>query len=198
VGNKSKKTLEREAAKEKKQRVMSKKQIRARARRGAKLTETEIAVLYKPLEEWDDEELARGRPRSKDGSFKGAKPQFIDRRLHEEIMRRFQEIVREGMNAHTVGALQVLGEILENDEVDDKGRPMVPAGVKLDAAKFLVEHVVGKPTQRQEVDISVRLQAILAKATVTVSEDGSEFVPGLPAGGFIDTTAHEEDEDDDV
>lgn len=197
VGNKSKKTLEREAAKANKQKSMSKKQIRARARRGAKLQEDEIALLYKPLEEWDDEELARGRPRAKDGSFKGATPSYISRRLHEEIMRRFQEIVKGGMNAHTVKALEVLGQILENDDLDEKGRPMIPAGVKLDCSKFLIEHVVGKPTQRQEVDISVRLQAILATATVTVDDEGTGLVPGLPAGGIFDTQAREEEDDED-
>jgi hypothetical protein len=52
---------------------------RARLRR-RKVTDTDgikadIEVVYgKPIEEWDLEELTRGRPRNPDGTFAGAKP----------------------------------------------------------------------------------------------------------------------------
>lgn len=163
------------------QKSLSKKQIRARARRGQKITEAELDLLYKPVEEWDEEELARGRPRAADGSFRGSSPKWITRQLHEEAMARFKGIVEGRMRTETVTALGVVGAILADDSVDEKGRPAVSASTKLDAAKFLIEHVVGKPTQRQEVDISVRLQALLATATSGVFNDGaSNFA--LPPG----------------
>lgn len=174
-----------------------KKQIRQRARRKLKkVSEEELEILYgKGIDEWDLEELAKGRPRARDGSWKGSPPPYIDRRVHEQIVKRFEELVRGEMNAHTVGALGVLGKILENDEVDDKGKPVVPAGTKLEAAKFLIEHVVGKPKQRTETDISVKLQGILGAAIVNPSQlPGGQ--PQLTAG-FIEVPSWEEDDDDD-
>lgn len=151
--------------------AQDKKQLRQRARRKQKVADVDIAMLYDdyPISEWDAEELARGRPRAKDGSFKGATPRWINRAVHEQIVKRFEEIVREEMNEHTVSALKIIGLLLENEEEDHKGRPVVSAGTKLDAAKFLIEHVVGKPKQRMETDISVKLQGILGHAMVNPS-----------------------------
>lgn len=170
-----------------------KKQIRQRARRKMKLAEDELALLYedRPISEWDMEELARGRPRAKDGTFKGRTPKFLDRAIHEQIVRRFEEIVREEMNGHTVEALKVIGEILADDETDDKGRPRVAAGTKLQAAQFLIEHVVGKPKQRMETDISVKLQGILGHAMVNPNQAGGFEL----TQGYVEAEAWEDDDD---
>lgn len=176
----------------------SPKQIRARARRG-RATEEDLAKLYKPVDEWDMEELARGRPRDVGGGFRGKAPNYITRAVHEECVRRFQEMVRTEMNQTTVEALKILDMMLRNEETDDKGRPMVPAATKADISKFLIEHVIGKPTQRQEVDISVKLQSILSQATVTVTD--GEFQPGLPMGvpgSVMEADSWEADEEDDA
>lgn len=181
--------------------VMSKKQIRARARRHARISEAELNKLYKPIEEWDEEELARGRPRAADGSFRGASPGWITRHMHEEAMARFKGLVEGRVRQHTVDALQTVQWILSNEDIDERGRPVIPASTKLDAAKFLIEHVIGKPTQRQEVDISVRLQALLATATVSPFNDGAEnfaLPPGADYEAAFGTSAYDEDEDDDV
>lgn len=154
--------------------LLTRKQIRARARRRRNrngLTEQEMDYLYqKPIEEWDNEELARGRPRNIDGRFTGPKPKWISAAVHEQAMERFKSVVRSEMNASTVDALEVLNMILNNDERDDKGKPIVPAGTKLEASKFLLEHIVGKPTQRIESDVSVKLQGILAQVMVNPAE----------------------------
>lgn len=170
------------------------KRLRARARRHGKRRDEAIQKLYKPVEEWDPEELARGRPRDKNGGFSGRTPGFITRAVHEEAIRRFTEITRADMRALVPEAMAVLRKILESEEKDDKGRPVVPAGVKLDAIKWTIEQLVGKPTQKMDVDISVRLQAVLAGAMVNVGEDGQatpaidatyreiEDLPELPRG----------------
>jgi hypothetical protein len=169
------------------ERVMSPKQIRARARRAGKIHKEEMEKLYKPIEEWDEEELARGRPRAKDGTFKGASPAWITREVHEAAMARFKGIIESKMRGETVTAMSMLHTILADDEVDEKGRPLVAASTKLDAIKFLIEHAVGKPTQRVEQDISVRLQGLLAVATVGPGSMPAEL-PAPP----------EWEEDDDV
>lgn len=179
-------------------RSTSPKQIRARARRKQLAAEEALAELHKPIEQWDDEELARGRPRARDGTFKGKTPTWISRKVHEEAVRRFQEVVRREMNVHTIDGLAVLSQLLTSEETDDNGKPVVPASVKAGVAQFLVEHVIGKPTARMEQDISVRLQAVLGAAIVNPTEDGGT----MPTAGFlspgmvIDAQSWEDDDDD--
>lgn len=171
--------------------LLTAKQIRARARRRAKradlMSEQEQEVLYrKPIEDWDLQELAKGRPRAADGTFRGPKPSWITREVHERSMELFKAAVKSDMNATTVDALGAIKLIIENDEVDDKGKPIVPAGTKLDAAKFLIEHVVGKPKQVLEADISVKLQGILA----TVMANPADTFMSQETGGEGYTVGH--------
>jgi hypothetical protein len=169
------------------------KQIRQRARRKKKeLSELEIGLLYKPIEEWDMEELARGRPRAKDGTFKGKTPPYIDRKVHEQVVKRFEEIVRKEMNANTVDALKIIKQILDDDGYDDKGKPTTSANTKLDAAKFLIEHVIGKPKQRTETDISVKLQGILGMAMVQPSVQTGNYEL---TQGYVEAASWEEDDE---
>lgn len=161
--------------------LLTKKQIRTRARRRAQktqiLTDEEGDYLYeKPLEEWDLEELAHGRPRNKKGHFKGPSPMWITPAVQEASRERFVHMVRNQVYATTGDALQTLTDILKNEDVDGRGRPIVAAGTKLDAAKFLIEHVIGKPTQRIENDVSVKLQGILGAVMVNPSD--------MPGGGY--------------
>lgn len=154
--------------------VLTPKQIRARARRaarrGQKLPKEVSEQLWKPVEEWDMEELARGRPRAADGSFRGRKPAYVTRELHETAMSNFKDLVRAEMNGHTVDALTVLHQVLGNEEVDKKGRPIVAWSTKVDAAKWMVEHVLGKAVQPTTTDISAKLQLILGAAMVNPAE----------------------------
>lgn len=179
-----------------KEKSMSKKQIRARARRHARISEAELNKLYKPMDEWDEEELARGRPRAADGTFRGASPNWITRQMHEEAMARFKGIVEGRMRESTSSALTTVHWILENDDVDEKGRLVIPPSTKLEAAKFLIEHIVGKPKQHQTVDISVRLQALLATATSSPLNDGAESL-ALPPGADYEAAFGQSDYDDD-
>lgn len=172
-----------------------KKQIRQRARRKLnKLAPDEQEALWgKDISQWDMEELARGRPRAADGSWKGKAPGFINRQMHEEIVRRFESIVREEMNGHTIHALEIIEKILLDEERDDKGKRVTPRGTQLEAAKFLIEHVIGKPKQRTETDISVKLQGILGHAMVMPTETGE----GLQlTQGFIEAESWEDEADD--
>jgi len=172
------------------------KQIRQRARRKMqKLSTEEQEVLWgKDVKAWDMEELARGRPRAADGSFRGKPPGFISRQMHEEIVRRFEEIVREEMNGHTVAALQVLSTVLEDDTTDEKGKRQTPRSVQVDVAKFLIEHVVGKPKQRTEADISVKLQGILGMAIVNPSLETAGAYELTQ--GYVEAASWEDDEDE--
>lgn len=167
--------------------LMTGKQVRARARRklqkGKKLDdETFEAWAGKPIEEWDLEELARGRTRDGGGGFRGRPPQYMPRAVHERIAERFKMLVRNQMNQNATLALGVIGNLISSDEVDDKGKPIVPASVKLDASKWLVEHVIGKPVQPTQQDISVKLQGILGAVMVQPTLDANSETPALPRG----------------
>jgi hypothetical protein len=157
-------------------RLLTPKQIRARARRKAEknrrelMTEQEFEALYKPIEEWDIEELARGRPRNAEGTFRGRKPGWITREVHERSMELFVELTKSDMAALTPSALDSLRWVLTSDEVDERGKPIVPASAKNQASMFLLEHVVGKPKQQTQMDISVKLQGILGSVMVNPNE----------------------------
>lgn len=142
------------------------KQIRKRARRYERMARDALSILYKPVEEWDDEELARGRPRNPDGSFRGKPPEWVSREVHEEAIKRFVDYAQAETRAVVPDAIALVKNLLLTDEQDKRGRPLVPAGVQLDAAKWLIEHVIGKPTQRKEVDINVRLSGLLGNVMV--------------------------------
>lgn len=163
--------------------LLTPKQIRARARRrGASMevmSPEELAALYpqKSVEDWDMDELAAGRPRNSKGSFTGPKPKWISREIHERSMERFITGVKRSMNITTVKGLDTLEELLDNDDVDEKGKPIVSPGTKVDIAKFLIEHVIGKPTQRVETDVSVKLQGLLGAVMVNPSD-----MPGQTEG----------------
>jgi hypothetical protein len=148
------------------------RQLRARARRklqaGGKLSEEEfVALCGKPIEEWDLEELAKGRTKDINGEFKGRAPSaYMARETQERIETLFKQRVRGSMNETTVNALSTLSQVLDNDDVDMRGKPVVAASTKVDVAKFLVEHLLGKPKQTVESDISVKLQGVLASVMV--------------------------------
>lgn len=155
--------------------LLTPKQIRARARRrlkrGAKnrqgaVTKEEFEALYKPIEEWDLDELARGRPRNSNGDFRGRTPGWITREVHEKAMEKFTLAIKTEMGTLTPTALKTLEWVLDNDQLDDKGKPVIPASAKNQAAMFLIEHLVGKPKQHVQQDISVKLQGILSSVMV--------------------------------
>lgn len=157
-------------------RLLTPKQIRARARRKAEkkrrelMTEAEFEALYKPIDEWDLEELARGRPRNVDGNFRGRKPGWITREVHERAMELFVEITKSEMGALAPAALDSLRWVLTSDEQDERGKPIVPAAAKNQASALILEHIVGKPKQHMQQDISIKLQGILGSVMVNPND----------------------------
>lgn len=194
VGNSARKKAQR------KNHSMTEKQIRARARRAGGLnhvTEAEVKVLMrKPLKDWTLQELAKGRPADKNGRFTGASPFWVTREMHEKAMEMFKAHVRTDMNSHTVRALEVIREVMDNDEVDDKGKPLVPAGTKVDVAKFLIEHLMGKPTQPIQTDISIKLQGILG-ASLVMPDFSQPAIEGQPPS-YIPASSHRDIEDAEI
>lgn len=146
--------------------------------------------LYPPIDEWDEEELARGRPRNRAGTFSGPPPSWISAKVHEEAIKRFKDMSQADMRGIVPAAIARIKWIITEDGVDNDGKRIVPVSTAMEASKWVVEHLLGKPTQRIEADISVRLQGILAAAVI----DGQGQIQG--SSGIIEAGSQFRDEDD--
>lgn len=155
-------------------------QIRVRLRRAAKgnqkrdgRMDRDIEMLYqKPIEDWDIQELAHGRPRSKDGTFRGKTPTWITPAIQKEAKRRLLDNTIGELSGHIGKAVKCIGDLIESDEVDENGKPIVDARTKLAASSFVVEHFIGKPKQLVEVDATDETKQALAAAIVL--DDGED------------------------
>lgn len=121
----------------------------------------------KPVEEWDLEELARGRPRAADGSFKGRNPKWVSSEVLEESRKRFQQGSLTAIEASFDSAIKVITHILKDSDNEPR--------VRLDAAKFIVNHVMGTPRVRAEIVTNSPFQSILAASLV--NPDGASSHP---------------------
>lgn len=158
------------------------KQVYARLRRGTLDPEIARELLGgKPLEEWDLEELARGRPRHDVLGWGGPKPAWLTPDHEKEADRIFHRRIREDINAAAVPALKTILEIVRQGESDR---------VKLDAAKFIFDHVIGKPTQELKHSAGEGLEGLLAG--LLVNPDGEEAID------IVDAEVVEEDDEDDL
>lgn len=132
----------------------------------------DIAIAYqKPLEEWDWEELSRCRPRAPDGTFRGNKPKWITPAIAAEAKRRMRELTEEELMTHAIDAIGVLSTVMHDDREDDFGKPITPASVKVDAAKYILNHVIGTPKARVEVNTDNPIADLMAD--VLVNPDGN-------------------------
>lgn len=169
-------------------------QVRVRARRALRRAQKtgddthlkeELQLMYdrgmiKPVEQWDLEELAYGRPRNRNGSFAGKTPTWITPEVTREAKKRLYGHAFGKLGSQVDLAIKTVQNLIENTDVDDKGKPVVDARTKLDAAKFIIEHVIGKPQQLIELDATDQARQMLASAIVldTGVEDSHLMIEG--------------------
>lgn len=151
-------------------------QIRRRLRRG-KNREEDLALYaqhhhsFKPVEEWDLEELAHGKPRNSAGSFQGKTPTWLTEAVVREARRRLVDHTNGLLGRNVAFAVRTMINLIKSEEIDDKGRPIVDARTKLDACKFIIEHVKGKAKEFVELDASDATRKMIAAAIVL--DDGA-------------------------
>ncbi len=81
----------------------------------------EIAAIYdKPIEQWDDEEITRGRPRSSDGTFRGRTPSFLTPALQAERQRRLRQLMTNELGTFAADALRVIHAVVMNTSTDNE------------------------------------------------------------------------------
>lgn len=167
--------------------------IRKRLRSSAKDIDRDVAMLYgKPVSEWDFEELQRGRPRDPEtGRFpRGPKPKWITDITMGEVRRRLQMMAKDQVASHTSSALGAIRDLMTDDREDANGRPMTPASVKFQAAQYVLDQIIGKPSSKVELSGSVELQHILAK--IMVNPDGEDAHPVIE--GYVEEELIDDDE----
>lgn len=142
---------------------------------------SDIATVYeKPVEEWDWEELSHGRPRSERGYFDGRKPSWITPAITAEARRRMRTLTEDELMVHAGTAINVLKDIMTNSEQDDFGKPVVPASVRVDAAKYVLNHIIGTPKARVEVNETNPIRDMMADVLVNPDGEASHMVIDMP------------------
>jgi hypothetical protein len=96
------------------------------------------------ISQLDEEELARGYPRAADGSFRNP-PIVIPRAIHARMMRELFDRANVKLRENLTDAAMTMTSIMNNPELDAK--------VRMDAAKWLVERVMGK-----QPDVTVNVE----------------------------------------
>lgn len=145
---------------------------------------TDVEIYYqKPIEEWDFEELQRGMPRNKNGQFGGRPPKWLTPVLMAEAQSRLKTISAQQLGMYAGSAIEVMVDLMNNSRMDM---------VRFNAAKYVLDQIIGLPTQRVETKAQIEFESLLAD--VMVNPDGSED------GMIIDLDEaewEEEDDDDD-
>lgn len=155
-----------------------------------------VRAGYKPIAEWDFEELAYGRPKKNGKLMPRPISYFPQFRIEEEIKRRLHGKSYERIVTMMPLALEAMQKLLVSTEVDDNGKPVVDARTKLAAATYVLDRVMGKTAQA--VEITAKEDTVKnALAPAIVLDDG------LPQGhlnvieGDVVEDDDEEWEDDD-
>lgn len=165
--------------------------VRARIRKSGAKLERDVAMLYKPIDQWDMEELARGRPRNSRGDFTGPSPKWLTPVIIKEAKDRLRVLTRDEIAVFSGDAVRTMHKLMTSEEVDEDGKPIVSASVKLNAAQYLLDQTIGKATNPVEVTGNVQLQHLFA--SVVVNPDGSEAHPVIDGFTEEDDDPAEED-----
>lgn len=132
----------------------------------------DIEIIYnKPITEWDWEELSKGRVKGPDGKFApGASNKAIMPIVTEEAKRRMRDLTEYQVLALGNQAVEMLKKLMENNEYDDWGKPVVPPSVKLQAATYALNHIIGTAAKREETGGQDKLLELMGG--VLVNPDG--------------------------
>lgn len=101
-----------------------------------------VALLKGELnvEDLDDEELARGYPRDRNGNFTGRPPRMIPLVLHRQIQKVFFARIEEAMRKALPDAVAMLATIATNPLSEDRD--------KLKAIDMVLTRIMGKPPEK--------------------------------------------------
>lgn len=153
-------------------------------------------IYEKPVEDWDMEELARGRPRARNGTWAGKTPMWLTPAVRDEARRRFADMSRMQLTEHLGDCIKVVAELATCDDVDEKGNFIVPASVRLSAATYVIDQILGKATGKVEHTADDKFASFLAGAMVLEGgESAHPVIEGTVVGYGEDGLSGDESED---
>jgi hypothetical protein len=137
---------------------------------------TTAGVMYNeiPLDDWDDDELIKGKRKDRDGKFRGRPPKLVPSNLHRELTRRRFSRAYDLLTDSLVDAAQMLRSIVNDPETD--------AGDRIRAAEVIFDRILGRPKEQVAIDFQSdggsRFQQLLMKAIVGTEEQAQALVEG--------------------
>lgn len=140
---------------------------------------TDILTGYEDITLWDDEELARGQKRDKNGRFQGRQPVVVPTVVHNEMVRRQMKQAETLLQTALVPACQALADIISNDATEDKD--------KLRAVDMILNRVLGKSPERVEITGEMKPWEHAIVAAV---------VPSSPLSEAFEVSEVDEDDED--
>lgn len=167
--------------------------VRARMRRTARRIDRhdeDLQMMFpgsKPVEEWDFEELQCGKPRDPETgkvSRRGKRPAWITPIILAEAQKRLSTMTATQLGMYTGAAISVMVDLMQSSKVDI---------VRFNSAQYILNQVMGMPTQRTEISATVNVQSFLAD--VMVNPDGSEG-HAIEDGNIIEGEYEEDDNSD--
>lgn len=161
--------------------------VKQRLRKSKRSNERDIEILYnKPVSEWDFEELQCGKPRDQYGkiSRRGKRPSWITPAVLAEAQKRLRTMTTVEVGSYSGAAIRVMVDLMESSRMDL---------VRFNAAKYVLDQIMGMPTQRQEITTDINVHTFLAD--VIVNPDGNEVgqIENIMDAVLVD----EDDEQDD-
>ena len=113
------------------------------------------------------EELARGRLKNADGTFRGAPAHWVPAEFHKECVR---ELMRRGKTLYQenyIASIEAMTLIATNPAVEPKDR--------IKAAQFVIERIEGKVPERLEIGTTEPWQELLAGVVATVDPNAVQM-----------------------
>ncbi|WP_328651318.1 hypothetical protein OG598_24960 [Micromonospora sp. NBC_00330] len=136
------------------------KQILRRLRRGNN-PERDLPMLmaagYKPVSEWDDEELSKGRPRNSRGSICGRAPSWLTGQIEAEALRRLKEATLSALKPRPEVLSQVLLALATNPETPADLLAMLDAALTTAKQRIGPEQDPQPPVRLKDPDIPPEL-----------------------------------------
>ncbi len=148
---------------------------------------TNLAILRgdEDVADWDDEELQRGQRRNKNGKWTGRPPKIIPKAVHDELVRRtFSTANQQILNSLEQAVATVTGLLTD---------PAAEPAVRLKAATFIIERVMGKTPERISLDVGVKAKwqeameaSVVSVAHLAIEADSWEEAEDDGEGRFRD------------
>lgn len=167
--------------------------VKERLRAGNDILEDmqeDAEVFYgKPIAEWDFEELQHGKPRNKYGKLdnKGKTPSWMTPVLMAEAQRRLKQMTRDQLGHYAGAAIGVMAELMSQSRVDM---------VRFNAAKYILDQIIGMPTQRVEVEEGASAAEFMADFLIELDGRQHRVIEGEVVLNFNEDAEDDEDYDE--